>query len=58
MTRTGYQALGLVVWEGGKWYARRRIGRYLPPRPALIAGATAVGIGVALAAGKRASASS
>jgi hypothetical protein len=22
----GYKALGFIVWQGGKWYARRKLG--------------------------------
>lgn len=40
----GYKLLGFVVWQGGKWYARRR----LSGTPARLAVA---GVGAALAAG-------
>jgi hypothetical protein len=28
----GYKILGFVVWQGGRWYARRRVARMLPSR--------------------------
>jgi hypothetical protein len=40
----GYKLLGYMVWQGGKWYARRR----LPSGPPK---ATLVGVGVAGVAG-------
>jgi hypothetical protein len=48
----GYKILGFAVWKGAKWYLRRRLG-VLGSRPALAAGAVAVGIGVAAIAGSR-----
>ena len=38
MTRLGYQVLGFVVWNGAKWYVRRRYG----DTPRRVAAATAV----------------
>jgi len=35
----GYQLLGYAVWQGGKWYVRRR----LPGVPLRVAIATAAG---------------
>ncbi len=35
MNATGYKAIGYVVWNGGKWYARRR----LPSRRVIAIGA-------------------
>jgi hypothetical protein len=40
----GYKALGFVVWQGGKWYARRK----LTGAPARLAVA---GLGAAVVAG-------
>jgi hypothetical protein len=28
----GYKLLGFVVWQGARWYARRRVHRMLPSR--------------------------
>jgi hypothetical protein len=42
----GYKLLGYVVWQGGKWYARRR----LPGAPYRIAIAATAG-GLMLAGG-------
>jgi hypothetical protein len=28
----GYKMLGFVVWQGARWYARRRVGQMLPSR--------------------------
>ena len=41
----GYKLLGYVVWQGGKWYVRRRVD--LAPRKLALAGVA----GVALAGG-------
>jgi hypothetical protein len=50
--RFGYQALGFAVWNGAKWYVRRRYGN-VPRRLAL--GGFVVAVVAALAvAGKRA----
>jgi len=47
MSSNGYRILGFVVWQGGKWYLRRRLPS---PRRMLFAGLLA-GAGVtALAA--------
>jgi hypothetical protein len=52
MGRFGYQALGFAVWNGAKWYLRRRYGN-VPRRLAL--GSLVVAVIAALAvAGKRA----
>jgi hypothetical protein len=42
----GYKLLGYVVWQGGKWYARRRLPS-APPKAAVAAGVA----GVVLASG-------
>jgi hypothetical protein len=47
-----YKLLGFVVWKGAKWYLRKRLG-VVGSRPALAAGAVAVGIGIAAARGSR-----
>jgi hypothetical protein len=40
----GYKVLGYVVWQGGKWYVRRRIPGTAPKLAlARIAGAALVG---------------
>jgi hypothetical protein len=48
MSATGYRALGFVVWQGGRWYLRRR----LPSRRRVLArglvAAAVVGAGVLL----------
>jgi hypothetical protein len=28
----GYKILGFVVWQGARWYARRRVAQMLPSR--------------------------
>ena len=28
----GYKILGFVVWQGARWYARRRVRRMIPSR--------------------------
>jgi hypothetical protein len=42
----GYKLLGYVVWQGGKWYLRRRYGR--APRKLLAGGIVALVLGGAL----------
>ena len=39
----GYKLLGFAVWQGGKWYARRRMG--------VKTKATIAGVGLALLTG-------
>jgi hypothetical protein len=47
MSSNGYRVLGFAVWQGGKWYLRRRLPS---PRRVLLAG-LAAGLGAtALAA--------
>jgi len=48
----GYQALGYAVWNGARWYVRRRYGDL--PRRVAIGGLLGVGLGVAALAGRRA----
>ena len=54
----GYKMLGFVVWQGARWYARRRLGQMMPSRrvaaAALVVSAVA---GVALVTAKRDSSS-
>lgn len=45
MSGTGYKLLGFVVWQGGKWYVRRRV----PARRLLAIGVLGAGA-VALSA--------
>jgi hypothetical protein len=50
----GYKLLGFAVWQGGKWYVRRRYGDVR--RKLVIAGAGAavvMALGVAAAASQR-----
>ena len=58
MNTNAYKVLGFVVWQGGKWYARRKYGRLLPSRRTLAiaaaAATAAVGVG-AVALGARGS---
>jgi hypothetical protein len=48
----GYKALGFIVWQGGKWYARRKFSG-APPKLAVAGLAVAVIAGV-IAAGRQA----
>jgi hypothetical protein len=53
----GYKLLGYVVWQGGKWYVRRRVD--LAPRKLALAGlAGTVLVGSVVAVGQRRAASS
>lgn len=38
-----YKMLGFVVWQGARWYARRRIGSLVPSRR-VATGALVVGV--------------
>jgi hypothetical protein len=53
MNGNGYRLLGYAVWQGGKWYARRR----LPSRRAiaLSGAALSAGVGAAVLLARRAS---
>ena len=53
----GYKLLGYMVWQGGKWYARRRLPS-APPKVAVMAGAAGVVLagGALVAVQRRASA--
>jgi len=54
MSRSGYRLLGYLVWQGGKWYLRRRhVPRERPSARALAtlglvacAGAAAAGVAI------------
>jgi hypothetical protein len=43
-----YKILGYVVWQGARWYARKRINRLVPSRK--VAAAVLVGTSVVAAA--------
>jgi hypothetical protein len=47
----GYKLLGFAVWQGSKWYLRRRMTGYR--RKAVIAGLSAVVIAGVIAAGRK-----
>jgi hypothetical protein len=47
----GYKILGYAVWQGSKWYLRRRFSGYR--RKAAIAGLSAVVVAGILAAGRQ-----
>ncbi|MBV9309784.1 MAG: hypothetical protein JOZ73_03075 [Solirubrobacterales bacterium] len=50
----GYKALGFVVWQGGKWYVRRRYGDVRMKLAVAAAGAAVVtGLGLAAASRQR-----
>jgi hypothetical protein len=49
----GYKVLGFAVWQGSKWYLRRRMSGFR--RKAAIAGVGAVVVAGVLAAGRQAS---
>ena len=44
-----YKLLGMAVWNGGKFFLRRRYGRTYVPKPLLAGAAVAALAGVALA---------
>jgi hypothetical protein len=46
MKEMGYKLLGYVVWQGGKWYVRRRYGH--APRKLLAGGIVALAVAGAL----------
>ena len=48
-----YRVLGFAVWNGAKWYLRRRFGRRGPAPKLLAAGVVAAAVAGALAAGAR-----
>ena len=48
----GYKVLGFVVWQGGKWYVRRRLSG--APAKLALAGVGAAVVAGVLAAGRQA----
>jgi hypothetical protein len=50
-----YKLLGMAVWNGGKFFLRRRYGATYLPKPVLAGAAVAVvaGVGLAVVAAKR-----
>jgi hypothetical protein len=52
----GYKILGFLVWQGGKWYVRRRVS--VPRAKLAAAGVSAVVVAGILIAGRQAAASS
>jgi hypothetical protein len=51
----GYKALGFVVWQGGKWYARRKLSG--TSAKLAVAGLGAAIVGAVLVAGRQATSS-
>jgi hypothetical protein len=49
----GYKLLGIVVWNGAKWFLRRKSGAAMAAKPLLAGGLVLALIGVAVAAKKR-----
>lgn len=47
-----YKLLGFAVWQGAKWYLRRRYGSLVPSKPVLAAALLAVGLAGAAVAAK------
>jgi hypothetical protein len=43
-----YKLLGMVVWNGAKWFLRRKYGPTYVPKPVVAGGVLAVALGVAL----------
>ena len=52
MGRFGYQALGFAVWNGVKWYLRRRYGDV--PRRLALGGIVVAAVAALAIAGRRA----
>jgi hypothetical protein len=40
----GYKMLGFVVWQGARWYARRRVSQMMPSRRVATAALVAIGV--------------
>jgi hypothetical protein len=55
MRRIGYQSLGFGVWQGAKWYLRRRYGG--APRKVALGGLMLAVVAALLVAGRKASSS-
>jgi hypothetical protein len=49
----GYRLLGWTIWKGGKWYVRKRYGRFVPPRRLVVAGLTGALIAAIYATSRR-----
>jgi len=52
-----YKLLGMVVWNGAKWFLRRKYGPTYAPKPLLAGGVIAIVAGVAILAARRDSSS-
>jgi uncharacterized membrane protein YhfC len=52
MRRIGYQALGFGVWQGARWYVRRRYGD--APRKVALGGLVLAVVAALVLAGRRA----
>ena len=48
-----YKLLGMLVWNGGKAFLRRKYGRTYAPKPLLAGGALAIVAAVAILASRR-----
>jgi hypothetical protein len=48
-----YKLLGMVVWNGAKFFLRRKYGPTYAPKPLLAAGVLAIVAGVAILAARR-----
>ena len=44
-----YKLLGMLVWNGGKFFLRQKYGRTHAPKPLVAGGIVAVAVGIALA---------
>ena len=50
----GYKMLGFVVWQGARWYARRRVNQMLPSRRVATAAFVVTAVAtIAVAASRR-----
>lgn len=48
-----YKLIGMVVWNGAKWFLRRKYGATYAPKPLLAGGVIAIVAGVAIFAARR-----
>jgi hypothetical protein len=48
-----YKLLGMAVWNGGKWFLRRKYGPTYAPKPLLAGGVLAIALGVAVLVARR-----
>ena len=48
-----YKLLGMAVWNGGKWFLRRKYGPTYAPKPLLAGGVLAIVLGVAVLVARR-----